>query len=125
MADTIVHPCEYYFIVNPIAGRGAGALAIPQLDALVRRLQLDYELVRTETPRHATQLARQAAAAGCRVVVAVGGDGTANGVLNGLLQAASKARARPPWGSSRLGGAMTTPRAWGCSPAHRLTWKQA
>jgi diacylglycerol kinase family enzyme len=45
-----------------------------------------YETVCTEHPGHARVLARQATA--FDTVIAVGGDGTINGVLDGLLQAA-------------------------------------
>jgi YegS/Rv2252/BmrU family lipid kinase len=49
----------------------------------VRRI--DHEVVITEGPAHATQLARQATADGTRVVVAVGGDGTLHEVVNGVV----------------------------------------
>lgn len=42
------------------------------------------EIVNTDAPGHATQLAREAAAAGARAVFASGGDGTVNEVVNGL-----------------------------------------
>ena len=45
------------------------------------------DLVRTEKPWHAVQLAEQAVADAFDVVVAVGGDGTTNEVLNGLMRA--------------------------------------
>lgn len=48
---------------------------------------LDFDVVRTERPWHAAELAEQAALSGYDVVVAVGGDGTANEVLNGLMLA--------------------------------------
>jgi diacylglycerol kinase (ATP) len=77
----------YKIIVNPISGRGAGEGAVLTIEGLLKSYGLDYSLVRTERPWHAVELAREAALAGCDVVVAVGGDGTANEVLNGLLQA--------------------------------------
>jgi len=40
----------------------------------------------TEGPGHATQLAREALAAGCQRVVAVGGDGTVNEVAQALIR---------------------------------------
>ncbi|HLF76842.1 MAG TPA: diacylglycerol kinase family protein [Dehalococcoidia bacterium] len=43
------------------------------------------ELLATEAAGHATQLAREAAAAGAEVVFACGGDGTINEVVNGLV----------------------------------------
>lgn len=80
-------------IVNPVAGRGAGEQAIPAIRSRLDELGLEYDLCRTQAPGHAIQLTEQAAASGFEVVVAVGGDGTVNEVLNGLVR------------SRRLGGA--------------------
>ena len=110
---------EYYIIVNPVAGRGAGELTVPQLEVLARRLQWDYELVRTAAPRHATQLAQQAAAAGCRVVVAVGGDGTSNDVLNGLLQASQQGQGQAILGIIPVGRGNDFAAGVGLQPASR------
>jgi YegS/Rv2252/BmrU family lipid kinase len=78
---------RYKIIVNPTAGRGAGDRAIPQIEALLREHGLDFDLVRTRQPWHASELAREAVAEGYDCVVAAGGDGTANEVLNGLMRA--------------------------------------
>ncbi len=47
---------------------------------------LDFSIERTQAPWHAAELAEQAAREGSEVVVSVGGDGTANEVLNGLAK---------------------------------------
>ena len=78
---------RYKIIVNPVSGRGAGEQAIPLIEQYLRSYSLDYNLVRTERPWHAAELAQQACADGYDVVVAVGGDGTANEVGNGLMLA--------------------------------------
>lgn len=78
---------KYKIIVNPISGRGAGAQAIPQLNRLLDHNHLDYDLVQTQHPWHAAELARAAVAQDYQVVVAVGGDGTINEVINGLMLA--------------------------------------
>ncbi len=78
---------KYKIIVNPVAGRGAGDQAVPQIECLLNEYGLDFDIVRTERPWHAAELAQEAAGAGYDVVVAVGGDGTANEVLNGLMWA--------------------------------------
>lgn len=75
-------------ILNPIAGRGYGAKVEPELLRLLKAEGLDFDLVRTERPWHATELAAQAASAGFELIVAAGGDGTTNEVVNGLLAAA-------------------------------------
>jgi diacylglycerol kinase (ATP) len=73
-------------IVNPAAGQGAGARATPQIEHWLRELGVAYDLVHTERPGHAIALASAASHNGYSAVVAVGGDGTANEVLNGLMQ---------------------------------------
>jgi len=83
---------QYRIIVNPTAGRGGGELAVPGIEKLLRDRDLDYELVRTERPWHAAELAQEAPEMGVDVVVAVGGDGTANEVLNGLMQVPQERR---------------------------------
>ena len=77
----------YKIIVNPVAGRGDGERVIPQVERVLSGYGLDFDLVRTERPWHAADLAQEAVAAGYDSVVAVGGDGTANEVLNGLMRA--------------------------------------
>lgn len=78
---------RYRIIVNPAAGRGAGEQAIPRVERILAGYGLDSDLVRTERPWHAADLAKEAVAAGYDVVVAMGGDGTSNEVLNGLMRA--------------------------------------
>jgi len=93
---------RYKIIVNPTAGRGAGEQAIPRIERMLSGYGLDFDLVRTERPWHAAELAQEAAVAGYDVVVAVSGDGTANEVLNGLMLAKTTL---PPqnWGGLREG----------------------
>ncbi len=78
---------KYLVIVNPISGRGYAEKVIPQIDAEMRKQGLDFDLVRTERPWHAAELAEQAARDGYDVVVTASGDGTANETLNGLVRA--------------------------------------
>ena len=78
---------RYKIIVNPIAGRGAGEESIPRIERMLSTYNLDFDLVRTERPWHAAELAHEAAIAGYDAVIATGGDGTSNEVLNGLMQA--------------------------------------
>lgn len=78
---------KYYIIVNPTSGRGNAGKAIPQIEELLRSFKLDFELVQTERPWHAADLAEAAARAGFDVVASASGDGTANEALNGLMRA--------------------------------------
>jgi YegS/Rv2252/BmrU family lipid kinase len=72
-------------ILSPVAGRGYGAKVEPELRRLLKAEGLDFDLVHTERPWHAAELAEQAVNAGFKTVVAAGGDGTFNEVLNGLM----------------------------------------
>lgn len=71
-------------IANPMAGRGYGRHAIAIASRLMSSKGLRFNLVQTEYPGHAVELARRALAAGEQTVVALGGDGTVNEVVNGL-----------------------------------------
>ncbi len=69
-----------YVIVNPIAG------SIGNLNARLKQLApLDAKEVRvTQRAGEAKTLARQAVRAGCKYIIAAGGDGTLNEVINGI-----------------------------------------
>ena len=71
--------------MNPAAGGGrARKLIAPALDRL-RSAGLQIELRETSGRSHATELARQAWAAGYRKFISVGGDGTSFEIVNGLF----------------------------------------
>lgn len=72
------------YIVNPRAGRGRSTRVVAELGERLRRRGLGGEILTTSGPHEATRLARKAADAGAARVVAVGGDGTAHEVVNGI-----------------------------------------
>jgi YegS/Rv2252/BmrU family lipid kinase len=78
---------RYQIIVNPISGRGAGLVSVPSIKTYLDIKGLPYDILLTERPGHAIELAQAAVKAGYEVVVGVGGDGTANEIINGLMQA--------------------------------------
>jgi YegS/Rv2252/BmrU family lipid kinase len=78
---------KHLIIANPTAGKGTAEQAIFQVERMLNEHGLDFDIVHTDQPWHAAELARDAAAAGYDVAVAMGGDGTANEVLNGLMMA--------------------------------------
>ena len=73
-------------IANPRAGSGKVDAALPAVERVLRDLGLDYRIVRTTHPGHATEAAREALLGGERFLVAVGGDGTVHEVVNGMLE---------------------------------------
>jgi diacylglycerol kinase (ATP) len=90
-------------ILNPTAGRGYGAKAEPELRRQLALEGLQYELVFTEAPWHAVELAREAAGSGFEIVVAAGGDGTTHEVANGLMAAAEEGHTGPSLGIIPIG----------------------
>lgn len=76
-------------IVNPAAGAGRTARKWPQIKCLLKDMGLRFDDELTEAPGHAIELARLAVKRGYETVVAVGGDGTTNEIVNGLYDAGS------------------------------------
>ena len=72
-------------IVNPVSDRDHTPSLLPEIISNLQQLGVEVELVHTQAPDHATELAQKAVADGFERVVAVGGDGTCNEVANGLL----------------------------------------
>lgn len=80
ISDTVV------FLVNPAADNGATGRRWPELAHRAARLGLAGETLFSERPGHLIELARTAVDGGATLVVAVGGDGTLNEVVNGIAQ---------------------------------------
>jgi diacylglycerol kinase (ATP) len=77
---------ETVIIGNPNAGRIRRGDHLKVYAEILRAGGLDVEVWPTERPRHATELATLA---GSRLVIAAGGDGTVNEVVNGLARDAT------------------------------------
>ncbi|HTT32849.1 MAG TPA: diacylglycerol kinase family protein [Methylomirabilota bacterium] len=76
---------RFFAIVNPAAGGGRSAkLAGPALTRL-RERNLLVDVFASTGPGHTAQLAREAYDQGYRRFLAVGGDGTAHEILNGIF----------------------------------------
>jgi diacylglycerol kinase (ATP) len=81
----MVNVTKTRLIVNPVAANGKTAERWPPIQELLKKQGLEFDHVFTERIGHATALARQAVAEDCTLVVAVGGEGTLNEVVNGLV----------------------------------------
>ncbi|MCR4439549.1 MAG: diacylglycerol kinase family lipid kinase [bacterium] len=80
-----------FIIVNPKAANGRAGRIWPACARLLdEALGGQYEARLTEGPGHAVELAKEAAAHGYELVVAAGGDGTVNEVVNGLADALAR-----------------------------------
>ena len=77
MPDTV-------FLVNPASDNGRTGRRWPELAHRAAHAGLDGETLFSERPGHLIDLARTAVDGGAQLVVAVGGDGTLNEVINGV-----------------------------------------
>lgn len=70
-------------IINPRARRGR----INRIESVVKKKFAGHrtEIKRTEYPGHATEIAHRACDEGVDIIVAVGGDGTVNEIINGIV----------------------------------------
>ncbi len=79
---------RFFAIVNPAAGGGRSAKLAGPAVARLREGGLRIDVIASTGPGHAVQLAREAHGQGYRRFIAVGGDGTAHEILNGVLSPA-------------------------------------
>jgi YegS/Rv2252/BmrU family lipid kinase len=97
------------FIVNPHAAAGSAGKSWPSIKALAEDRLGPFSVSFTAGPRDAIGLTRQALNRGAEVVICVGGDGTLNEVVNGLMGAEGPIRPE-----AKLG---FIPRSTGCDLA--------
>ncbi|HXX20496.1 MAG TPA: diacylglycerol kinase family protein [Candidatus Acidoferrum sp.] len=76
---------KFLAVVNPAAGNGRCGKLAPSALARVRALGIELEIAHTTRAGEATALARNAYARGFRNFLAVGGDGTAFEIVNGIF----------------------------------------
>ena len=84
------------FIVNPIAGNGRAHGIVPRIEAWLKEQGIEARLLETREPGHAERLAAAATDLGHDRVIAVGGDGTIQEVINGLLASGAGTDGGPP-----------------------------
>ena len=78
-------------VVNSASAGGATGKRWPTIRLELDQAGLKYQLEFTNGPGHATEITRKALAGGAQCVVAVGGDGTINEVVNGFFDEDGKA----------------------------------
>jgi YegS/Rv2252/BmrU family lipid kinase len=76
-----------FLVVNPASAAGRTGRHFDEIARAVREVVGDFGHAFTAAPGDGVRIAREAAAAGHILVVAVGGDGTAHEVVNGIFEA--------------------------------------
>ncbi len=89
---------KYLIIVNPVAGKGKGEKAHKIIKDFLAGKNFERKIVLTERPEHAKEITEKESG-NFDVIVAVGGDGTNNEIINGLNFGHEKIFAVIPIGS--------------------------
>jgi len=89
---------RFFLIVNPFAGLRKGTRVVRHLVSLLKKNGVEVDFHITRHSGHATTLAAEAVSKGYDLVVAVGGDGTVNEVVRGLI-GSNTPMGIIPWGS--------------------------
>ncbi|SES94975.1 diacylglycerol/lipid kinase family protein [Anaerobranca gottschalkii] len=75
---------EFYFVVNPASANGTTKTVWMEIGEYLKGKGIEYDFAFTTGPNHATQITTEAIKKGYKWIVAVGGDGTVNEVMNGF-----------------------------------------
>lgn len=74
-----------FLIVNPAARRGRALKFLPEVEAKLKQLDIDYRIEISQSPEDPPQIATQAIKEGYEFIVAGGGDGTSRLVARALV----------------------------------------
>ncbi|PID59548.1 MAG: hypothetical protein CR986_05800 [Ignavibacteriae bacterium] len=75
-------PAKIVFIVNPYSGKGRGRESIPLIKKYCKANNIISDIISTEYPRHATELAENYNNA--EILISAGGDEALNEIINAL-----------------------------------------
>lgn len=90
-------------VVNPASANGATGRRWPEMAEAIKQEGISFEHRFTDGPGHATEITRQFLKDGHDLIIAVGGDGTTNEVINGFFDQ-SGAAIRPGAAVSFISG---------------------
>lgn len=99
------------FIVNPASKSGNGIQIWHEVEKVLKGSEVEYEVFYTKRIGHATEIARELTKGeGEKIIVALGGDGTANEVVNGIVRLEDTIFGYIPTGSGNdLAGGLKLP----------------
>ena len=76
---------EWVFIINPAAGNGYAKTLKPIIEEKIYKYGVNAEVVYSEKPGNAAELAGHYADQGSKYIIGVGGDGTFNEIASALI----------------------------------------
>ena len=104
-----------HFIYNPVSGGGAALSCFERIKPALDRRGIEYQAHETHAYRDGVRFARELSERGAEDIIAMGGDGTLNEVLNGIVDPARVRLGLIPCGSGNdfaaVAGIPTEPEA--------------
>jgi YegS/Rv2252/BmrU family lipid kinase len=97
------------FIINPRSGVDRIKAIQAAIESTLDKAQYSYEIQHTQRAKHGTELAREASQKGAYAVVAVGGDGSVNDIVAGLLNTNTILAIIPKGSGNGMARAMKIP----------------
>ncbi|MFC2088248.1 diacylglycerol/lipid kinase family protein [Calditrichota bacterium] len=76
---------KWVFIINPAAGNGFAGKYSDKVNEMIVKNKVNAETVFTKRKGHATQIAHEFVEKGFNHIIAVGGDGTINEIIHGII----------------------------------------
>ncbi len=76
---------KWVFIVNPIAGNGLAKTMIPEIETMIKKYNINGQIVLTERSGHAAEISKTFYEKGYNYIIGVGGDGTMNEIARPLI----------------------------------------
>jgi len=76
----------YKIILNPFAAKGKAFKSARTIEHYFKKFNMPYEMVLTNCSRQAIDFAHEAVIQGVENIIAAGGDGTINEVVNGVMK---------------------------------------
>lgn len=81
---------KWFTIINPLSGGGKATKLWKKLKPLIESSGVNIEFAETKFHKHAVELVQAALQASGRHILIIGGDGSANEVVNGIMQYADR-----------------------------------
>jgi diacylglycerol kinase (ATP) len=76
---------HWFFVINPVSGNRKGLALWKIVKEKLEYAKVDFSFAVSDFHKHTVQLVQEKQASGCRHFIGIGGDGTLNEMVNGIM----------------------------------------